>query len=440
MPSTAPAIDRRDATLAAVYIGVVLVLVLVSDATGTGIVTSELRWPATVSVPLLLLGAAATLWRRRAPVVVLVVTGLTSLAVVVMGAQVAAYLLLFEALFEPVMHGSRRLARVTTGLGIGLTATAVLASSAVSGVGSELLAVLMTAALVLITPLVWGWEVRHHREARHSAEALANAEQELAASRTAGAVETERRRIAHDLHDVISGHLSAVSLHTNLAESLPDGDARSRSLQTARDSAHAALRDLRSMIGVLAEDSSAAPQVTLSWDSLADRLRGVDAQATVEVDPAVDDPDQVAPSVQAALLRMAAEAVTNATRHGTAPITMSVRCADQNVEFQLVNRRAPVPAPAPFREEHHAHQERPSDPDAMTGVGLTAIGHRAAAVGGSVIAGPDPRRPDHWRVWARLPDRLPTAGRAPHHDHPRVEASGPDAAMGIGRTAKEDQR
>ena len=66
---------------------------------------------------------------------------------------------------------------------------------------------MLVASLVVSTPLLWGWEVRHHRDARVTAETLAEMEHELAATRAAHAVETERRKIAHDLHDVIAGHL-----------------------------------------------------------------------------------------------------------------------------------------------------------------------------------------------------------------------------------------
>ena len=57
---------------------------------------------------------------------------------------------------------------------------------------------------------------------RQQAEVHVCVEHELAESRAAQAVEAERRSIAHDLHDVIAGHLSAVALHSSLAASLED--------------------------------------------------------------------------------------------------------------------------------------------------------------------------------------------------------------------------
>ncbi|MFP3361482.1 histidine kinase dimerization/phosphoacceptor domain-containing protein, partial [Planococcus sp. SIMBA_143] len=79
-------------------------------------------------------------------------------------------------------------------------------------------------------------------------------------------VEAERRSIAHDLHEVIAGHLSAVALHSCLAASLEEPAARERSLATSRASAQAALRDLRAMIGMLADEHTGTlPSPTLDW-------------------------------------------------------------------------------------------------------------------------------------------------------------------------------
>ncbi|WP_341854596.1 histidine kinase [Brachybacterium sp. GPGPB12] len=154
-------------------------------------------------------------------------------------------------------------------------AAAMLAAALGGLPGPAVFLVAMIAGLMASTPLLWGWEVRHHREARGAAERLAGLEHDLAESRAAQAVEAERRSIAHDLHDVIAGHLSAVALHSSLAASLEDREAREGSLAASRSSAQAAPRDLRSMIGVLADEGTGTlPSATLDWPSLAARSRG----------------------------------------------------------------------------------------------------------------------------------------------------------------------
>lgn len=390
-----PPPQARDLLAVGAYALLVIVLAA-SGVTNSGLLGLGTAWPPGISVALMLVACLSLLWRRRLPVLTLAVAGPLSLAEIIAGGQLSAYFLLFEALFVPVMHGSRPLARTTTWIAAALGVLVVLAGLLLGAPGEVVLIIMLFSALMFSTPLLWGWEVRHHRDARRSAEHLAALEHELAASRAARAVESERRAVAHDLHDVIAGHLSAVSLHTSLASTLEDPLAREGSLTTARESAHAALRDLRSMIGVLsAAEAGSLPSATLDWPSLTARLRGRDPEAQVSIDPAVGDAAQVEPAVQAALLRIGAEAVTNAVRHGEAPLSMEVQVAAEEVRFSLVNRRARSTSPG-------------------TGVGRGAISHRAAAVGGS--ASSEPARADGeaagtWRVRARLPlsaDASPT--------------------------------
>jgi signal transduction histidine kinase len=340
------------------------------------------------------MACASLCWRRGRPVVAFAVAGPLAVAEIIGGGQISAYFLLFEALFMPVMHGSLRLARACTGIAITAGASAVLVVLLSGAPGPVVFLVVMISGLMVSTPLLWGWEVRHHREARRTAEELAGLEHELAESRAAQAVEAERRSIAHDLHDVIAGHLSAVALHSSLAASLEEPAARERSLATSRASAQAALRDLRAMIGVLADEHTGTlPSPTLDWPSLVERLRATDPAAQVEIDPALEDPARVGPSTQAALLRIGAEAVTNAVRHGRAPLRLAVSAEADEVRLELINARA--------------------DGDVVgAGMGRAALAHRAAAVGGRACSEPsaDADGAPAWRVEAVLPavHRAPT--------------------------------
>ncbi|GAB4097178.1 histidine kinase [Brachybacterium horti] len=352
-------------------------------------------WSLGISLPLMLMAAASTLWRRRAPAVTLAVATPLAVAELLGGGQMSAYVLLFEALWCPVVHGRLRLAHLTTLAAAAVGAVLVLAAGLLVRDLEALLGVTVVLSMVVLVPLLWGWEVRHHREARATAESLASLEHELAAERAALAVESERRRIAHDLHDVIAGHLSAVSLHTSLAADLPDAASRERSLRTARDSSRAALRDLRSMIGVLTAEEGAAPTATLSWGSLGERLRGGLPGAEVRIDPALDaaaGDAGIEPAAQAALLRIGAEAVTNAVRHGAAPASLTVTLDGEDLLLALDNA---IPPGAP--------------PPRADGVGRGAIIARAGAVGGEARSAPDPSAPTRWSVRARLP----ATGRIP---------------------------
>jgi signal transduction histidine kinase len=390
-----PQVTRRDLVVAGIYAALVLVLA-VSGVGGSGFLGEGPQWSRPVSVALMLVACASLCWRRGRPVVAFCVAGPLAVAEIIGGGQISAYFLLFEALFMPVMHGSLRLARVCTGIAISAGAGAVLAVLLSGAPGPVVFLVVMLSGLIVSTPLLWGWEVRHHREARRTAEDLAGLEHELAESRAAHAVEAERRSIAHDLHDVIAGHLSAVALHSSLAASLEDPAARASSLATTREASQAALRDLRAMIGVLSDEGTGTlPSPTLDWPSLASRLRAKDPDARIEIDPDLTDPAHVGPSVQAALLRIGAEAVTNAVRHGRAPLRLTVSADAGEVRLELTNAR--------------------SDEDAVgAGMGRSALEHRAAAVGGTTRSGPA-TGPDGSPAW-RVETVLPAMHRAPTTD------------------------
>lgn len=400
MPSATPtAADRRtwpparDLALAGVYAVVAIVLtVLPMGTSGMGLTGTLLgRW---VALALLLVACAGVTVRRSRPIVTLALTGPLALSVVVLDGQVMGYALLFESLFTPIVHGTRRLARIASGAGVATGVLLVLLIAAWPVPGAIVVG-LLVVTVVVATPLMWGWEVRHHQEARRTAEALAAAEHRLAHERSSRAVDGERRRIAQDLHDLVAGHLSAVSLHAGLAQGLTDDDARDAALRTTRDAARAALTDLRSLIDLLVDedaDGATAPATTIGWDELRGRLvtSGTPEAGggSLKVDPAVDDPSRVDPAVRAALLRITAEAVTNAMRHGADPRTLEITVEEDTVQLLGTNRVS-----------------RGEEPGTGTGagLGLITIAHQARAVGGWAGAGPDPEDRGVWTLRARLP-------------------------------------
>lgn len=386
-PHRAEPITARDAAVALLYLGGVLVLgLLPQDGRGLFGGTSDAGWTAVLAI-----GALAVAWRHRAPALVLGVTGGAALLGLVLAGHLGGYLLLFEALWAPVTFGRGRIPRLTTALGLVLAA--VLGVLGVLGGGLEglVLGLLIVLALI-VTPLAWGWEVRHHREARAAAEALARAEAQLATERAERAVEREGRRIAQDLHDVLAGHLSAVALHTSLATALEDPAARETSLLTAREAATAALRDLRSVIDVLTgqEAAGAAPTATLSMRRLAARLDLGPGTSSGIVDERIEDPEHLDAAVRSALLRITAEAVTDALTHGAPPFRLDVSLTGGDVLLTCANA---LPDPAGSGAAGGPAQRG-------AGLGIRAMRDRAAAVGGSLTAGPVG---DQWEVRARLP-------------------------------------
>ena len=125
---------------------------------------------------------------------------------------------------------------------------------------------------VLLTAVVVGWGlfVRARRELVFSLRERAarlEAEQQL---RVEQAREAERRRIAREMHDVLAHRVSLLTLHAGALEFRPDASPEevAEAAGVIRATAHAALEDLRGVIGVLRDgeggDGPEPPQPTLA--------------------------------------------------------------------------------------------------------------------------------------------------------------------------------
>jgi signal transduction histidine kinase len=135
------------------------------------------------------------------------------------------------------------------------------------------------------------------------------------------AVLDERRRIARDLHDGLAQDLAFISTH---GRRLAETDARAETLVAAADQA---LADSRGAIAALnrpVEEPLAASLGSMA-SMLADRA---EVRVLLDLDPAAD----VAPPTRDALLRIVAEAISNAIRHGRAS-ELTVRLRSQGSLF-----------------------------------------------------------------------------------------------------------
>ncbi|SHI53639.1 Histidine kinase-like ATPase domain-containing protein [Nocardiopsis flavescens] len=101
----------------------------------------------------------------------------------------------------------------------------------------------------------------------------------------------------------------------------------------------------------------------------------------VRVDDGLDD---LPPEVAATVHRLAREAVTNARRHarGATRVRVRVTADDTSVHLRVADDGDPAP-------------RRPA------GYGITGMAERAALLGGTCEAAPNPGR--GWTVTARLP-------------------------------------
>jgi signal transduction histidine kinase len=325
------------------------------------------------------LGAVSfvALWfRRRHPVAVGVITGASS---IVSGTAGGPALL---ALFNVAIRASRRAI-------LGMAALA-LASTAILPLlypGDELYSTQITLG-VLITGVVIGWGlfVRVQRQlvlSLRERAATLEAEQRL---RVEQAREAERLRIAREMHDVLAHRVSLLSLHAGALEFHPDATAEevAQAAAVIRSSAHAALEELRDVIGVLREGEGAPggapepPQPTLAdVPALVEECR----QAGMRVRCHIDVPADAAPptALGRAAYRIVQEGLTNARKHAPAAAVEVTITAQPGTALvaQVVSRR-PVGVAAPTA---------PALPGA--GTGLVGLAERVALAGGELEHGPD---------------------------------------------------
>jgi signal transduction histidine kinase len=239
-----------------------------------------------------------------------------------------------------------------------------------------------------------------------------NAEREQAL-REESARESERTRIAREMHDVLAHHISLLSLHAGVLTYRTDL-TRQETMDAAtiiQSNAQLALAELRQILGVLrSRDGTGTglaepPQPTLAElpALLADSREG-GMSVSLDASGLAEEPATIAGGVRAAspaaggrpefgglseavsraAYRIIQEALTNARKHAAgAPVTLEI---DRHGSELLVAVRNPL----------HGTPAVPS-----SGLGLTGLRERAELAGGSLAHGTD--GDGGFIVTARLP-------------------------------------
>lgn len=238
--------------------------------------------------------------------------------------------------------------------------------------------------------------------ARARREQLAKARAERAAAERRRADE-ERLRIARELHDVLAHSISVINVQAGVGLALLDSDpeqARS-ALTTIKGASKEALGEVRQVLDTLRTPGDAPRSPAPGLDRLPE-LTEQAASAGLAVDVSTEGaPAALAPGTDLAAFRIVQEALTNIVRHS----------GSRTARVLLVH----TPGALEIRVDDDGPATATADGPAGGGNGLVGMRERAAALGGSVEAGP---RPDGgFRVRARIP--LPGThggGRAPDAD------------------------
>ncbi|MEV6237894.1 histidine kinase [Lentzea sp. NPDC051838] len=191
--------------------------------------------------------------------------------------------------------------------------------------------------------------------------------------RRAQAESAERARIARELHDVVTHHVTAMVVQADAAQFVPEKDTAG--LAAISSTGRRALSELRHLLGVL--EATGEHGRTPAAGEVADlveqaRLAGQPVELTEEGAPRALD---------LAAYRVVQEALTNALKHAAGqPTTVLVRHGSGHVEIEVVTA-----SPAGAQSD---------------GRGLSGLRERVRTAGGRFEAGPHRAG---FRVWARIP-------------------------------------
>lgn len=201
----------------------------------------------------------------------------------------------------------------------------------------------------------------------------------------------ERTRIARELHDVVAHSMSLIQVQASTARyRIPElpSEATEEFEDIAR-SARGSLAEMRRLLGVLRtedQDAQLAPQQGLEdIPALVESARRAGVEVRLSTEPA---PRELPVSVHIAAYRIAQEALSNAVRHAPgSAVELAQGIRDDAVT--LVVRNGPPTSP------------EPGGPGSAGGHGLRGMRERAALLGGTLVAQPDPH--GGWSVSAVLP-------------------------------------
>jgi signal transduction histidine kinase len=336
---------------------------------------------------LLVLGPLALVLRRRYVREVLAFVFAVTLVYVARGYPLGPnFLSLGFAIVSALFAGERVLAWATVGVGwlLFLGLPWALGHSD----GPKVLAALAIAAWLLVA-LAGAEGVRSRRD--HFVEVRRT--RELQARRQA---DEERLRIAQELHDVLAHNISLINVQSGVALHLMDEKPEQAriALTAINDASADALREVRSVLGVLRGTGAQAPRAPAAGLDRLDDLVTRTTAAGVAVKLEVRGERRPLPaSIDLAAFRIVQEALTNIVRHaGVAAATVELTYGPDQLTVQVDDDGHTQGAGGGRREA--------PDNDGG-GNGIPGMRERAVALGGTFDAGP--RSGGGFRVRAQIP-------------------------------------
>ena len=353
-----------------VLVGVSMVTALLE-----GVLREDVTWRPFVTIVAVGL-APVLLWRRTHPLACVVVAfgtgmvlGLASLAggVPTVGLTTMIYILVL--VYALVRWGSGR--EIVIGLAVVLVAAIFATVTDYTGPAE-----VIGGFAILAAAAAGGAAFRYRAESRRRAVDQIRSQ--------------ERVGLARELHDTVAHHVSAIAVQAQAGRTMAGKrpEAVLEALSVIEGEASRTLAEMRAMVRVLRDAAPAeyAPQpVVADLMSLARR----DPVPVVDVELA-GDLAGLPLQVDAAIYRLAQEALTNALRHARNASRVEIRLAEGAGRLRLR-----------VTDDGQIDPARP----ASHGFGLLGMTERVQLLGGTLRAGPAPE--GGWAVDAELPTEIP---------------------------------
>jgi signal transduction histidine kinase len=353
---------------------VVLAITLAAVGTFDALRSGSWPQPYIASAALVAFSALCLAWRRRRPL--LAYTGtMGTMAVIAVGLghyeAGSSIIIAFIATYTVAAYGDNLAYAIAVGLIFAV-------STGVGQAPGDAVADAAFSVMALALPFAAGVTVRALGRRTASLET----EQTIAAAKAA---EEERRRIARELHDIISHGLGLVVLQAGVADQVLDHDPnRAReALAQIRQTGQEAIGELSTLVGLIRED----PPTSDPQPTLADIERLVESTRAAGLDVHLRTQGPLRPlpaAVELNAYRVVQEGLTNALKHaGHAKVNVVLQYLPSNLEIEIV-------------DDGHGAQRGSGGR-----YGLPGLRERVAVFGGRFEAGSQPA--GGWRIRASFP-------------------------------------
>jgi signal transduction histidine kinase len=378
-----------DGTVAAVF-----VILGLATTSGRGDVPRSVYEPRdALSVLLVLAASVPFVFRRRAPLAVLLVATTAVSLLVALGYNQG--LTPFFLFVGAVTVAATCPARTTAMAAVAVAVALVLL---VAGDSPGFDAATFTGQAALFAAMfMFGINLRARKARVTALEERADAVEREKEEEARRAVADERLHIARELHDVVAHSMGVIAVQASVGEHVIDDDqaGAKRALEAISGVSRSTLAEIRRMLGVLREtdeEQGASPAYAPAPGlSELDRLVREFDGAGVAVDVAYDGTHVELPrGVDLTAYRIVQEALTNVLKHaGPATATVLVRYEPGALGLEIVDDGRGVNGRA----------------DGRSGHGLLGMRERVAVYGGTLVTGP--KAGGGYGVAVRLPYEEP---------------------------------